>query len=119
MDTNTKNEQPVKPALTPAEMELAIADFLARSIIPLANAANGYATVSVTATAYPGARAKIERVSYSAQAGHICGDSIADAVARGVALLANPNIAEKLRREAAEKLAQADAIEARAKEVTL
>ena len=28
MDTNTKNEQPVKPALTPAEMELAIADFL-------------------------------------------------------------------------------------------
>ena len=110
--------------MTPAEMELAIADFLARSIIPLANAANGYATVSVTATAYPGARAKIERVSYSAQAGHICGDSVADAVACGVALLADlalladPNIAEKLRREAAEKLAQADAIEARAKEVT-
>ena len=105
--------EPVKPAMTDAQCEAMIAEYLTRKLAKVSRRAGTYSSLSVIVSisdAYSAPRASYS--CYSAGADQALKATADSAVAYTLASIGDFGVAKRLREEAADKLAQAERIEA-------
>ncbi len=110
----TTNEQPVKPAMTDEEIEVIIAEYLARKMGPVMQRANAYCKIDASFTSIPEFSPRFEFLIYAEATGCTTSPSASLAVEFTLAALGDVKTAKRLREEAAAKIARAEQIEAAA-----
>ena len=106
--------EPVKPAMTDAQCEAMIAEYLTRKLAKVSRRAGTYSSLTVIVSisdAYSAPRASYS--CYSLGGDHALKATADSAVAYTLASIGDVGVAKRLREEAADKLAQAERIEAK------
>lgn len=110
----TNHNEPVKPAMTDAQCEAMIAEYLTRKLAPVAARSKTYSALMADAKIWgDGSPARVTYACYTEQTG-TSNDwmTIEEATRSTLAELGDTRTAKRLREEAAAKIARAEQIEA-------